>query len=254
MKYFITSDLTKNWIKNKSYLFEYTRNYLMMDCIEDVIDDTEAQVMPTKNALTKDSIKFYKLTPKFIISMYAFNNTVINFYNKLLEEGVNLNNVDAIKVYLEDKKRKGKEVIKTTEKAIVSVTKIFYIMQGKKMEPYKVEFTKDGFIAKLSWQQFLIYQYYYKPDKYNEEEIDKKYRMSSLEKFEDYKELFNINSTTADIRNYISQILLTENVRLGHAYYKFYELYESAEYDSILEKLEKSAGKTPQKTNSEFTR
>ena len=55
--------------------------------------------------------------------------------------------------------------------------------------------------------------------------------------FDDYKNLFNVNSTVKVFRDYVSNILLSRSIKIAHTYYKIYEFIESASFEDDLEAL-----------------
>ena len=237
MDYFVKSDLVKDWIRNKNYLYIFSHDYLMMNCIDELIDrEKEAKVLPSKNAITKDHIKVYKMTKEYLETLQGVNASLVRPYNLALERGINLNNDELISEFLHS-------INCDVYDSSIRYMRLFNtVYQGKPASYFIPEFSKDGFILKIGWEQllliYIIFSNIYDEDK---ELINRKYRewleerLKTVTTFEDYKELFNVNSTTKDFRDYISNILLQPDVRLGHTYYKFYELYESADFDSFLE-------------------
>lgn len=242
MNYFVTSDLVREWIKYKSFMYDFSHDILMMDYVDDIIDnEKEAKVLPTKNAITKEHIKFYKPTKNFYQNIQYINNSVLYPYNLCSEAGINMDNDELIITHLANKN------IRVTLEMVNCIKKLNKIYQTKVARYITTEFTiKDGFIIKLDWQHLLIIFLLF--SSLNEEKdgktlVDTEYdkwlelKLGEAKTFEDYKELFNVNSTTKDFRNYISDILLNEKIKLGHTYYKLYELYESPEFGDLKEQL-----------------
>lgn len=243
MDYFVRSDLVKDWIKYKSFLYDFSHDILMMDYVDDIIDnEQEAKVLPSKNAITKEHIKFYKPTKMFYKNIKDINDKILYPYNLCSEAEVNMTNRSLIEEYLSNcnvELDNGGYIVNY----IINLNKIY---QTKPARYITTEFTaKDGFIIKLDWQHlFILFLFFNTNIKNNieilENEYDKwlKNKLDNVNTFEDYKELFNVNSTTKDFRNYISDILLNNDIKLGHTYYKLYELYESADFEDLLEDLE----------------
>lgn len=239
MKYFVTSPLIDEWIRYKSFIHDFAF-MLIDDHIDEIIDnDQEAKVMPIRNALTKDHIKFYKPTKRFIKEINMINE-ILYSYNLCVNANINTDNDEMVSNFLI---QNGYE--ENMSKSLAQNIKLFYskVYQTKPASYLNLEWTnKDGYIIKISWQQLIVITAL--SDFPFKEEQDKKYKewleakLESCKTFEDYKELFNVNSTTRDFRNYISDILLSDyRVKLGHTYYKLYELYESPTFQTLLETL-----------------
>lgn len=240
MKYFVTSDLVREWIKYKSFMYDFSHDILMMDYVDDIIDnEKEAKVLPTKNAITKEHIKFYKPTKKFYMNLQYLNNSVLYPYNLCSEAGINMDNEELVISHLASKN------IRVNLDMVNCIKKLNKIYQTKPARYITTEFTvKDGFIIKLDWQHLLMVFLLF--SSLNEEKdgttlMDVEYdnwldlKIGDAKTFEDYKELFNVNSTTKDFRNYISDILLNDDIKIGHTYYKLYELYESPDFNDLKE-------------------
>lgn len=242
MDYFVRSDLVKDWIKYKSFLYDFSHDILMMDYVDDIIDnEQEAKVLPSKNAITKEHIKFYKPTKSFYKNLKYINDNVLYPYNLCSEAEVNMTNKALIINHL-----KNCNIIPDNRgfmvDCIITLNKVY---QTKPARYITTEFTaKDGFIIKLDWQHFFILFLLFSNIENNKELLNSEYdkwlknKLDNVNSFEDYKELFNVNSTTKDFRNYISDILLNDDIKLGHTYYKLYELYESADFEDLLEDLD----------------
>lgn len=152
MKYFVSSDLVREWIKYKSFMYDFSHDILMMDYVDDIIDnEKEAKVLPTKNAITKEHIKFYKPTKEFYMNLQHINNSVLYPYNLCSEAGINMDNDELIISHLSSKN------ILVNLEMIKCVKKLNRIYQTKPARYITTEFTiKDGYIIKLDWQHLLM--------------------------------------------------------------------------------------------------
>lgn len=239
MRYFVTSPLIDEWIRYKSFIHDFAF-MLMEDHLDEIVDnEKEAKVMPIKNAMTKDHIKFYKPTKRFIKGIKEFNE-YLYAYNLCLKNDINTDNEELITEFLMKN-----EYPEAWAQNLARNIKVFFnkLYQTKPAQYFNLEWTnKDGYIIKITWQQIIVLAAY--SDFSFKEEQDKKYKewlenkINSCKTFEDYKELFNVNSTTRDFRNYISDILLSDyKIKLGHTYYKLYELYESPNFSNLIDTL-----------------
>lgn len=241
MKYFVTSPLIDEWIRYKSFIHDFAF-MLMDDHLDEIVDnEEEAKVMPIKNARTKDHIKFYKPTKRFIKGIKELNE-YLYAYNLCIKNEINTDN----KEMMRDLLIQNGYGSAWAENIAMNIKAFFNkLYQTKPADYFKLEWTiKDGYIIKITWQQIIVIAAF--SDFNFKEEQDKKYKewleekITNAKTFEDYKELFNVNSTTRDFRNYISDILLSdEMIKLGHTYYKLYELYESPNFTTLIETLHK---------------
>lgn len=237
MKQIVTSPLTRSWIKG-NYWYEFSRNVLMMDYIDDIIDrDTMAKVVQGRNGITKDHIKFYKITPLFIHIIRKIND-LINDFNAILDTGRDFQDeqtFDQLLGSIEDKDLRNE------------YRELFVVMneisRSKPFVPIKIEYSKGEFIVKLNWQNLLVIYRLSNFYKSNKNLFDEKFdtwlneQIENSNTFDDYKNLFNVNSTVKVFRDYVSNILLSRSIKIAHTYYKIYEFIESASFEDDLEAL-----------------
>lgn len=232
MKQIINSRLTRSWIKG-NYWYDFSRNVLMMNYVDDIINrQTMAKVVQGRNGITKDHIKFCNITGKFI-TMIKMINKIIDDFNRLLSTNAEFEDENTFSYIIESERKDFKELFRSMNE----------ISRAKPFTPIKIEYSKGEFIVKINWQNFLVF---YLTSKFGlenkaffEESFDNwlKEQVENAKIFEDYKALFNVNSTVKVFRDYISNLLLSRPIKIAHTYYKMYEFTESASFEEDLESL-----------------
>lgn len=234
MNQIVTSPLSREWIKNGFY-YDFSRNILMMNYVDEVLNDAEtnqplAKVVQGRNGITKECIKVHDITLRFIKALNIIN-IIIDEYNDLVnQKDFSFQNDNDF----EDRNLQPHiEILKFMNN----------VSRGKVFTKMEIEYAKGEFIVKINWQNFLIFyklsNFYEQKPNLLDEEFDKWFeeKLKNANVFADYKELFNVNSTIKSFREYISDILLSDEIKIAHTYYKLYEFTESATFYEDKESL-----------------
>lgn len=231
MNQIVTSPLARAWVKNGFY-YEFSRNVLMMNYVDEIlVNDGLAKVVQGRNGITKECIKVHDISLIFIRAMNEINKIIDNF-NALINKS-NFSFQDD-NDFIENG---------ITKEFIEIYRFMNEISRGKSFTKMEIEYQKGEFIVKINWQNFLIYyklsSFYNQKPNLLDEEFDKWFeeKLKNAKEFADYKELFNVNSTIKSFREYISDILLSDQIKIAHTYYKLYEFTESAQFEEDKESL-----------------
>lgn len=231
MNQIVTSPLARPWVKNGFY-YEFSRNVLMMNYVDEIlVNDGLAKVVQGRNGITKECIKVHEISLLFIRAMNEINKIIDNFNmlisrndfcfqddNEFIENGITKEFIEIYRFMNE-------------------------VSRGKSFTKMEIEYQKGEFIVKINWQNFLIFyklsSFYNQKPNLLDEEFDKWFeeKLKNAKEFADYKDLFNVNSTTKSFREYISDILLSDQIKIAHTYYKLYEFTESAQFEDDKESL-----------------
>lgn len=240
MKQILNSNLSRSWVKG-NYWYEFSRNILMMNYVDEIIDrEKYAKVVQGRNGITKDHIKLCKPTKQFFVTIRSINN-IIEAFNNFISLGLEIQ--DDRSIY----KALGTNI--DSEKYMFLFRTMNEISRSKPFTKINVEYNKGDFIFKINWQNFLIFylfsEFYSNDTEFMDREFDKwlKEQIDNSKTFEDYKALFNVNSTIKSFRDYLSNLLLSRPIKVAHTYYKLYEFTESATYLDDLEMLKGRNGK-----------